>query len=409
MAGFQSLLQKVGQQKEVYLFQFVEGKYQGGEFVVPRNGQLIVGRDVSCDVAIIDPKVSRKHARIWNGDGVTYIEDSNSTNGSLLNGKLLKAGTPHKLSPGDKVTIGDSVFLYRGLESEAKKNEKPVPVAQQAVAEAPKKEPSAASSVPKNEVPVREAPVTTTKNAPDIDSVLEGLEAVAADTPPRGISIGKISVEKRDLKAALAQTRFDGALHAKEGKLSKIDPVDLVNFFLQSNTVGILQVKITAPFCEKVEIRFGEKGITGASSLTNKVFVEEKVFSRLLLAKDGEYSLKASEEPRNENMHQAIFDLFMEIQSQKPLLVRYRKIVAANSLRFQIPMTGKLSALGKKELDSLQFMVNAVETQNYLNLFPEHDDFILLSEVLKYIDMGILFGDNNEEHTPGVPRDIMEL
>ncbi len=402
MAGFQSLLQKVGQQKERYLFQFVEGKYQGGEFVLSRNGQLIVGRDVSCDVAIIDPKVSRKHARIWNGDGVTYIEDSNSTNGALLNGKLLKPGTPHTLSPGDKVTIGDSVFVYHGPEGEARKENKTAPSG-----DSLKKETQAATE-PKHEPP-KAAPVVPPKNNDVLDSVFDGLEAATADTPPRGVSVAKISIEKRDLKASLAQTRFDGALHAKEGKLSKIDPVDLVNFFLQSNTVGILQVKIISPFNEKLEIRFGEKGITGAASLANKVFVEEKVFSRFLLAKDGEYSMKASEEPRKENMHQAIFDLFMEIQAQKPLLIRYRKIVAANSLRFQIPMTGKLSLLGKKELDSLQFMVNAVETQNYLNLFPEHDDFILLSEVLKYIDMGILFGDNNEEHAPGVPRDIMEL
>ncbi len=403
MAGFQSLVQKAGQQKERYLFQFVEGKYQGGEFVLSRNGQLIVGRDVSCDVAIIDPKVSRKHARIWNGDGVTYIEDSNSTNGALLNGKLLKAGTPHKLSPGDKVTIGDSVFIYRGPEGEAKKENKTA-----ASGDAPKKETPPVTPAPKNEPP-KAAPVASGKGSDALDAVFDGLESVTADTPPRGVSVAKIAVEKRDLKASLAQTRFDGALHAKEGKLSKIDPVDLVNFFLQSSTVGILQVRMTAPFNEKLEIRFGEKGMTGAASLTNKVFVEEKVFSRFLLAKDGEYSMKASEEPRKENMHQAIFDLFMEIQAQKPLLIRYRKIVTGNSLRFLIPMTGKLSALSKKELDSLQFMVNAVETQNYLNLFPEHDDFILLSEVLKYIDMGILFGDNNEEHAPGVPRDIMEL
>jgi len=395
MAGFQSFLQKVSQTKERYLFQFTEGKYEGGEFVLPLNGQLIVGRDVSCDVAIIDAKVSRKHARIWNGDGATYIEDTNSTNGSFLNGKILKPGTPHKLVPGDKITIGDSVFVYCGAESTKKREQKPSPTASALPPEAPRQQPSA-------------SPASREKSS-ELDAALEGLETVAADTPPRGISVAKIAVEKRDLRAALAQTRLDGALHVKEGKLSKVDPLDLVNLLLQGSNIGILQVKVTAPFSDKMEIRFGEKGVTGASSLVNKVFVEEKVFSRFLLAKEGDYQLKESNEPRKENMHQAIFDLLTEIQSQKPLLTRYRKIVSGNSLRFQIPMTGKLSSLGKKELDSLQFMVNAIEVQNYLNLFPEHDDFILLAEVLKYIDMGLLFGDNNEEHTCGVPSDIMDL
>ncbi|HSA34638.1 MAG TPA: hypothetical protein P5077_13015, partial [bacterium] len=114
-------------------------------------------------------------------------------------------------------------------------------------------------------------------------------------------------------------------------------------------------------------------------------------------------------EPRKENMNQAIFDIFTEISSQKPLLTRYRKIASGKGLRFLIPMTGKLSALNKKELDTVQFMANAVEVVAYLNMFPEHDDFILLSEILKYIDLGIIFGDNNEEGGLPTPRDIMDV
>ena len=53
-------------------------------------------------------------------------------------------------------------------------------------------------------------------------------------------------------------------------------------------------------------------------------------------------------------------------------------------------MKGKLSELSKAELDSLQSMVNSAEVIPYLNSFIDNDDFILLSEIAKYIDLGII-------------------
>ncbi len=427
MGKFSSLLQQSTQQGNRFFFVFTEGKYKGGEFTVTRDAQIIIGRDISCDVAIIDAKVSRKHARIWNNNGTTYIEDSNSTNGCSVNGKPLKGGEPHKLTPGDELVIGDSTFAFTGTKgSDTPAEEKPIPAeeakllladpapaAKPAPTPAPKPAPAATSKpviapgapIP---MPAPKAPANTT----GLDAALDNLTSEDdrnGNTPPHGVSVAKVSLEKRDVKAAMAKTRFDGALHAKEGKLSKVDPLDLLKLLMQSSTVGILQVKITEPFMEKIDIRLGEKGATGAASLTNKLFAEEKAFTRFLLAKDGDYQLKESEEPRNEKMNQALFDIFMEISSQKPLLIRYRKIVSANNLRFSIPITGKLSALGKKELDTIQFMVNALEVTAYLNMFPDQDEFLLLSEILKYIDLGIFFGDNNEE--TGLPSagDIMDL
>ncbi|HOW51840.1 MAG TPA: FHA domain-containing protein [bacterium] len=412
MGKFSSLLQQSNQQGNRFFFVFTEGKYKGGEFTVTRDAQIIIGRDISCDVAIIDAKVSRKHARIWNNNGTTYIEDSNSTNGSSLNGKQLKAGEPYKLTPGDELVIGDSTFAFTGTKgSDVPDGEKPVPP------EEPKlltPDPlSTASPAAKPSAAVTGRPTIAPAAKPEMPGLDAALDNLTNEddhgTPPHGVSVAKVSLEKRDVKAALAKTRFDGTLHAKEGKLSKIEPIELLKILMQSSSVGILQVKVTEPFMEKIDIRLGEKGATGANSLTNKLFAEEKAFTRFLLAKDGDYQLKESEEPRKEKMNQALFDIFMEISSQKPLLTRYRKIASANNLRFLIPITGKLSSLGKKELDTIQFMVNALEVTAYLNMFPDQDEFLLLAEILKYIDMGILFGDNNEE--TGLPSagDIMDL
>ena len=422
MGKFSSLLQQSNQQGNRFFFVFTEGKYKGGEFTVTRDAQIIIGRDISCDVAIIDAKVSRKHARIWNNNGTTYIEDSNSTNGCSVNGKQLKAGEPHKLPPGDELVIGDSTFAFTGTKgSDALAEEKPVPPEEPKLltpdplpVTTPAPKPSPAATSKPTIAPVsrpEQTPAAKAAAAAGLDAALDNLtnEDDHGSTPPHGVSVAKVALEKRDVKAAMAKTRFDGALHAKEGKLSKVEPLDLLKLLMQSSTVGILQIKVTDPFVEKIDIRLGEKGVSGVSSITNKLFAEEKAFTRFLLAKDGDYQLKESEEPRKEKMNQALFDIFMEISSQKPLLIRYRKIVSANNLRFSIPLTGKLSALGKKELDTVQFMVNALEVTAYLNMFPDQDEFLLLAEILKYIDMGIIFGDNNEE--TGLPSagDIMDL
>ncbi len=415
MGKFSSLLQQSSQQANRFFFVFIEGKYKGGEFTVTRDAQIILGRDISCDVAIIDAKVSRKHARIWNNNGATFIEDSNSTNGSSVNGKPLKAGEPHKLTPGDELVIGDSTFTFTGTKGSdvpAEQKKPPEPVKPAATEPAPR--PPAAvtgkQTIAPGPIPM---PTSAAAAAAGLDAALDNLTSEddrnGNTPPPNGVSVAKVSLEKRDVKAAMAKTRFDGALHAKEGKLSKVDPLDLLKLLMQANTVGILQIKMTDPFMEKMELRLGEQGMTGATSLTNKLFAEEKALTRFLLARDGDYQLKESEEPRKEKMNQALFDIFMEISSQKPLLTRYRKIVAANNLRFSIPITGKLSALGKKELDTIQFMVNALEVTAYLNMFPDQDDFLLVSEILKYIDLGIIFGDNNEETGLPSAADIMDL
>jgi len=145
--------------------------------------------------------------------------------------------------------------------------------------------------------------------------------------------------------------------------------------------------------------------------ISSRNFSQEKALSRFVLAKDGEYEFKVDEAPKREEINRFLEDVFMEISTQRGLLARYRKIINADQLRFMIPITGKLSDLSKPELETLQFMVNTREVLPYLNMFPDNDDFILLSEILKFIDLGILFGDNNEEdHIENlVPDDILQI
>jgi FHA domain len=75
-------------------------------------GGLSIGRSKDADLRIDDRYASGVHARIFSHEGRTYIEDMNSTNGTLLNDATLRGEA--ELAHGDVVRIGDTRFRYEG-------------------------------------------------------------------------------------------------------------------------------------------------------------------------------------------------------------------------------------------------------------------------------------------------------
>jgi hypothetical protein len=73
-------------------------------------GGLSIGRSAEADVRIEDRYASGVHARIFSRDGHTYLEDMNSTNGTLLNDATLNGEA--ELIDGDVVRIGDTELRY---------------------------------------------------------------------------------------------------------------------------------------------------------------------------------------------------------------------------------------------------------------------------------------------------------
>ena len=73
-------------------------------------GGLSIGRSGEADVQIDDRYASGLHARIFSRDGHSYVEDMNSTNGTLLNDATLNGEA--ELIDGDVVRIGDTEFRY---------------------------------------------------------------------------------------------------------------------------------------------------------------------------------------------------------------------------------------------------------------------------------------------------------
>lgn len=83
----------------------------------PRAGgsgsSFSIGRDASCDLAIGDMSVSRRHAQLDRTPDGWLLSDLRSTNGTRLNGWRVRGKVP--VRPGDLVQFGDlEVFFLRG-------------------------------------------------------------------------------------------------------------------------------------------------------------------------------------------------------------------------------------------------------------------------------------------------------
>ncbi len=88
----------------------------GTEYPLEKT-DLLLGRDLSNDIVVDDPEVSRRHARLILQEGGYVLEDLSSTNGTFIRGQRL--GAPLVLRPGETITIGEKVILkYEVLQTD---------------------------------------------------------------------------------------------------------------------------------------------------------------------------------------------------------------------------------------------------------------------------------------------------
>ena len=90
-----------------YALKFISGKYQGGEFPLKADKQIVIGRSSELDMVLVEDMVSRKHAKIMISAGAITIEDLGSTNGTFVNGEKVKQA---RLKEGDRILIGTSIL-----------------------------------------------------------------------------------------------------------------------------------------------------------------------------------------------------------------------------------------------------------------------------------------------------------
>ena len=90
----------------------VGGPVAGTRITLPAAGALVIGRAKDCDLPIDDPEVSRRHAELRTGRGVT-LTDVGSRNGTARRG--FRIDGPAELGPGDVFQVGETVLSPRPL------------------------------------------------------------------------------------------------------------------------------------------------------------------------------------------------------------------------------------------------------------------------------------------------------
>jgi PAS domain S-box-containing protein len=77
-------------------------------------GSTSVGRGPENDIQVDDPSVSRNHLRISCTQGRYMVEDLESYNGTLVEGKPIPAGRAHEVAEGHIICIGDTSLVLGG-------------------------------------------------------------------------------------------------------------------------------------------------------------------------------------------------------------------------------------------------------------------------------------------------------
>jgi pSer/pThr/pTyr-binding forkhead associated (FHA) protein len=98
---------------QTYALRFISGKYQGGEFPLRMDREIIVGRSSELDMVLVEDMVSRKHAKISAAGDQIVIQDLGSTNGTFVNGEKIKKV---RLKEGDRILIGTSIIKLIAVE-----------------------------------------------------------------------------------------------------------------------------------------------------------------------------------------------------------------------------------------------------------------------------------------------------
>jgi pSer/pThr/pTyr-binding forkhead associated (FHA) protein len=72
------------------------------------KSEITIGRNSANDIAIDNLAVSDRHARIYKSKGAYVMEDLDSTNGTIVNGRKIKQIT---LRGGLQVEVGKHILL----------------------------------------------------------------------------------------------------------------------------------------------------------------------------------------------------------------------------------------------------------------------------------------------------------
>ncbi len=72
-----------------------------------------LGRSKEAEIVLSDPEVSRRHARFESHNGVVYVEDLKSRNGTFLNGRRVNEAI--EIREGDEIDVGTTRLVVTSI------------------------------------------------------------------------------------------------------------------------------------------------------------------------------------------------------------------------------------------------------------------------------------------------------
>jgi len=82
----------------------------GGDPIPLQRDRLTLGRRESCDICLKFPNISGQHCELTCHEGIWYVRDMGSTNGTKVNGQQVQKKL---LRPGDEITIAKRRFTIQ--------------------------------------------------------------------------------------------------------------------------------------------------------------------------------------------------------------------------------------------------------------------------------------------------------
>lgn len=340
---------------------FVAGKYEGGEFRLPPEGEVLIGRGAELPVVLAEDMVSRKHAKLTIRGDLVKIEDLGSTNGTFVNGERVKSA---ELKAGDRILIGTSIMKLLATEA-------PEPAR-------PRRPSAAVPPLPADRVGAR---VTSPPPAP-------GSPPPAPPKPPRPQPQTTVSPQAEVHRPERSGT---GSIKTVAGSIEEIPLPDILQLFGASRKTGLLVVKGPKGARANLYIESGQvvlAQLDGAPQLKSR-----KVVNRVLRWKSGSFELRPNRTvPAGERLDETMEHLLMDGLRELDEIERLRPDLPPDdaNLVFVRPMTAKLRDLLPSTLDILQAVHNAGTVAGTMDAFPDMPDLDVAMEIVLLLQKGYI-------------------
>lgn len=318
-----------------YVLKFISGKYQGGEFPLEMDSEIVIGRSSDLDMVLVEDMVSRRHARITSYNGELAIEDFGSTNGTFVNGERVNKA---RLKEGDRILVGTNIIklVHRDNLDREITGMPPTP-----------SEAAAISAMRGGQSP-------SPSNA-------------GATMPPRAAQ----QSQPQQMNPGHTMTMNS----AIAGMLSEVPLPDLLQLFSSSKRTGVLQIQYGED-TGKVYLR---QGRVFFATINDEIDVSPyKSFYRMMAWQDGYFSLDMPDRhPKNfdQEINESIEGLMMEGMRLLDEMQNMGGDIPEMNARLQVikPLNANLRDLSPEQLDVFQLVLNHGKVSTVLNKAPSSD------------------------------------